>query len=534
MGSVWIADHLALGTQVAVKLMMPEYATDAEFVERFQQEAKAAARIRSPHVVHMIDSGVTADGSPFIVMELLEGETLGSRIRRLGPLPLRDVVRIIVQAANALGSAHRLGIVHRDIKPDNLFLIEVGGEPFVKVLDFGLAKQPRGTLHLSTDAGRVMGTPLYMSPEQLVSSKYVDHRTDVWALAAIAYEALTARQPFQGESIFAQVLAVHGGGFSKPSTIRPGLPEAVDAWAVRALQKDPDARFGSARELADALEAAMAAEVAPAPRSSGPSASALAATDPRAPATGAHQEEQPIARPHVEVVSASRLPVAMGDTPQPPGEQRSGPFVEPSFHSVDGTLVSGGSAVPELDVGAGRIRIILGDLVTSGAEALVNTTDSMLSGSGGLDAQIHSAAGPDLEKELLWIGDCPEGSAVITGAGRMPPPTRFIIHAVGPTYSLERADECAALLWSAHGESLRLAEANDVHEVAFPAISTGTHGYPVGAAAPIAVAAAVDHLTDHARSVTRIVFVLETTGHFAVFSAALAASASVVATRPRG
>src|SRR5262249_9200739 len=145
------------GTQVAVKLMMPEYAADAEFVERFTQEAQAAARIKSPHVVQMLDSGVTADGSPYIVMELLEGETLGNRIRRLGPLPLRDVVRIVVQAANALGSAHRLGIVHRDIKPDNLFLIEVGGEPFVKVLDFGLAKQPQGALRVSTDVGRVMG-----------------------------------------------------------------------------------------------------------------------------------------------------------------------------------------------------------------------------------------------------------------------------------------------------------------------------------------------------------------------------------------
>ena len=134
-------------------------------------------------------------------MELLEGETLWSRIRRFGPLPLRDIVRIVVQTANALGSAHRLGLVHRDIKPENLFLLDVGGEPFVKVLDFGLAKQPPGMNRIMTDSGRVMGTPLYMSPEQLVSAKYVDHRTDVWALGAVAYEALTARPPFQGASM---------------------------------------------------------------------------------------------------------------------------------------------------------------------------------------------------------------------------------------------------------------------------------------------------------------------------------------------
>jgi serine/threonine protein kinase/O-acetyl-ADP-ribose deacetylase (regulator of RNase III) len=545
MGSVWVAEHLALGTQVAVKLMMPAYAEDAEFVERFQQEARAAARIRSPHVVQMLDSGVTGGGAPYMVMELLEGETLGARVRRIGPLPLGEVVRIVVQAANALGRAHQLGIVHRDIKPENLFLLEVGGEPFVKVLDFGVAKQPPGTLRIMTETGRMMGTPLYMSPEQLVSAKHVDHRTDVWALAAVAYEALTARQPFQGESLGAQVLAVHTGGFLKPSAIRPGLPEAVDAWATRALQKDPDARFGSARELADALEEAardvVVADAALAARSR----AAFADTAPSQRADVEIPDERTLKR--VEVLSASRLPVnpLIDHLPVAP------------IAPTDGTLVSAKSpwegreranATPEIRVGEGRIRLVLGRLVAAGVEAIVSATFRAQSGAG-VDAAIRATAGPEIADELDRAGVRAEGSAVLTGAGRLDHPTRFILHTVAPAYDPERADECAALLRRAYLESLRLAEENSIHDVAFPAIGAGPgqlHDvdppaigadpgqFPIQRAASIALGAAIEHLAERARSVGLIVFVLPTHEHFMAFSTAMDDTAEGLATTPRG
>jgi serine/threonine-protein kinase len=146
MGSVWVAEHIALGTRVAVKFMAPSYADDERSILRFQQEAQAAARIQSPHVTTVFDHGITAEGQPYIVMELLEGETLQKRITRGGPMPIEEIVRLVRQTARGLGSAHRLGIVHRDIKPANLFLIDVEGEPFVKVLDFGIAKQVQAGL----------------------------------------------------------------------------------------------------------------------------------------------------------------------------------------------------------------------------------------------------------------------------------------------------------------------------------------------------------------------------------------------------
>ncbi|WP_437707277.1 serine/threonine-protein kinase [Sorangium sp. So ce448] len=257
MGSVWVADHLALKTQVAVKFISTAYAQNRGLVERFRREALAAAQIKSPHVVQVFDHGVTPDGAPYIVMELLEGEDLKRRLERLGALPPPEVARIVSQAAKALGRAHQLGIVHRDIKPDNLFLLDLDGEPFVKVLDFGVAKHiAEGELAM-TATGSVLGTPLYMSPEQVLSSKHVDFHADLWGLGVVAYRALTGQFPFSGETFGALSVALHSGVFAPPSHVRPGLPPAVDAWMQRALQTMPELRFGSAKELAEALEMAV-------------------------------------------------------------------------------------------------------------------------------------------------------------------------------------------------------------------------------------------------------------------------------------
>ncbi|WP_044986123.1 serine/threonine-protein kinase [Sorangium cellulosum] len=255
MGSIWVAERLPLKSQVAVKFMSPEFADDPGYVERFRREAVAAAQITSPHVAQVLDHGLTAEGMPYIAMELLRGEDLRARIRRLGRLPLGEVARIVTQAAKALGQAHRLGIIHRDIKPDNLFLTEVDGETFVKVLDFGIARRARDMRVTST--GNVVGTPLYMSPEQLISSKDLDFRADLWSLGVVAYHAITGQAPFFGDSLAALTLLVHTAKFKPPSALRPEVPPALDDWMRRALQLDPTARFGSAKEMADALERAL-------------------------------------------------------------------------------------------------------------------------------------------------------------------------------------------------------------------------------------------------------------------------------------
>src|SRR5262249_30549614 len=187
MGSVWIADHTTLKTQVAVKFMAQALASSAEAVERFAREASAAARIKSPHVVQVLDHGFTSERIPYIAMELLEGEDLGVRLERLGRIGLSETTTIIAQACKALSRAHSLGIVHRDIKPENIFLTEIDGELVVKILDFGIAKQTQATGLGMTTTGTMVGTPYYMSPEQVVSAKAVDSRSDLWSIGVVAY-----------------------------------------------------------------------------------------------------------------------------------------------------------------------------------------------------------------------------------------------------------------------------------------------------------------------------------------------------------
>ncbi|MBI4704774.1 MAG: protein kinase [Deltaproteobacteria bacterium] len=255
MGSVWVAEHLALKTQVAVKFISPALIEASPGIAaRFSREAALAAQIQSPHVVHTYDHGETEDGIPFIVMELLEGESLDDRLERDRTLSLRETVTIVAQVSKALGRAHKLGIVHRDIKPANLFLVDSGYELFAKVLDFGIAKQtdlpPSGGM---TATGAVIGTPDYMSPEQMLGAKGASFTADLWALAVVAYRALTGRLPFLGETLAALVIAINKAELTPPSKLRADLPPEVDAWFARALHRDVQSRFGSAKEMSLAL-----------------------------------------------------------------------------------------------------------------------------------------------------------------------------------------------------------------------------------------------------------------------------------------
>lgn len=253
MGSVWVAEHLTLQTEVAVKLVLSQLAKDEQAVKRFTTEATAAAQIKSPHVVQVFDHGIW-NGLPYIVMELLEGEDLEGRIARLGKIPLEDMAVVLKQCSKALTQAHTLGIVHRDIKPANIYLLSQGdGEIFVKLLDFGIAKRTAGENFAKTATGALIGTPFYMSPEQVMEDRMIDFHADLWALAVVAYEALTGKVPFSGASLGAICVAVNSCVYTAATQINPALPPDVDRFFAKAFSRDPNQRFGSAKEMADAL-----------------------------------------------------------------------------------------------------------------------------------------------------------------------------------------------------------------------------------------------------------------------------------------
>ncbi len=257
MGQVWVATHLRLQTEVAVKVMRGH--GTAEERARFEREARAVAGMGSPFTAQVLDFGVTDAGAPFAVMELLRGQDLKSRLAGAGgPLSLAETAQVVKQTCRALSRAHEMGIVHRDVKPANVFIVDAQGTSHIKLLDFGVAKLVDPQAMHMTSTGAVIGTPYYMSPEQLFHSGSVDHRADLWAVAVIAYACLTGRLPFQGETVAALSVAMHRGAFVPLRDLRPDLPPAVDAWTSRALAPNIDQRFGSATELAEAFQRAAA------------------------------------------------------------------------------------------------------------------------------------------------------------------------------------------------------------------------------------------------------------------------------------
>jgi serine/threonine-protein kinase len=256
MGRVWVAEHLGLHTQVVVKLMAHEMAERPDGAERFAREAAACAAIKSPHVVQVFDHGRTADGVPYIVMELLEGKDLAAHLAAHGRMDPADVLALVVQVGRALSKAHKAGIIHRDIKPENIFLCDAeDGQILVKLLDFGTAKCDGFSSTRTTVPGQIMGTPHYMSPEQTIGSE-LDERSDIWSLGVVVFESLTGKKPFDGPSLGAITMAIHG---PLPSLVEhvTGLPPALDEWFARACAQRPEDRFGSVREATDAFAVAL-------------------------------------------------------------------------------------------------------------------------------------------------------------------------------------------------------------------------------------------------------------------------------------
>ncbi len=261
MGIVWAARHLRLDVEVAVKFIRPDrVAANPRLLQRFEREAKAAARITHPHVVRVMDYGAVDDVVPYIVMELLEGFSLTELLAHGGRLSLATARELVRQVGSALESAHGHGIVHRDIKPHNIFITQGSKDHrlYVKVLDFGVAKilgdvQVPGASAELTETGTVLGSPPYMSPEQLEGRDDVDLRSDLWSLGIILYEALTGERPFQGGSFVAVGAAVLAGRYRPASELRVDLPSGIDDWFAKALSPDVHGRFQSAPSMVEAF-----------------------------------------------------------------------------------------------------------------------------------------------------------------------------------------------------------------------------------------------------------------------------------------
>lgn len=256
MGRVYEGVHGAIGKRAALKFIDQESVTP-EAIQRFQREAQAAGAIESAHIVEVYDVGETDDGRPYIVMELLRGEDLGHRIRRLGRLDAPDALRIVGQLLRGLARAHEAGIVHRDLKPDNVFLVDRDDDStFTKILDFGVSKiDKRGgaPAQTITREGVVLGTPIYMSPEQAQALPDVDARTDLWSVGAILYECLAGRPPFSGATYEQVIVGICSRDADDVRAHNPAVAPGIAQVIRRALARERDERFASARDMLDAL-----------------------------------------------------------------------------------------------------------------------------------------------------------------------------------------------------------------------------------------------------------------------------------------
>lgn len=257
MGAVYEAEQLNIGKKVAIKFVDPEFITDEQILTRFAREARAMSTIESPHIVSIFDAG-TEDGKPFLVMELLRGEDLGQRLRRTSRVPVAESLHIVAMVLKGLSKAHAAGVVHRDLKPDNIFLVKNDGDPiFAKIVDFGVSKIERPRNRTSplalTGRGTVLGTPFYMSPEQAQAVPDLDGRADLFSVGTILFECLAGRPPFTGETYEQVILAICMRDAPELTSLDPSIPPSVSRFVAKALARDRADRFATADEMLAAL-----------------------------------------------------------------------------------------------------------------------------------------------------------------------------------------------------------------------------------------------------------------------------------------
>ena len=268
MGAVYEAKHTVIGKRVAVKVLLEKFHSNRDLVARLLQEARLASSIGHENIVDVTDFGTTDDGRSFVVMEFLDGEPLAQLVMREAPLPVERSLRIAHQVASALGAAHAKGIYHRDVKPENVYLVKRGDADFVKVVDFGISKavkqggeDPAESYRL-THTGLLLGTPLYMSPEQARGEDDLDHRVDVWALGVMLYECLTGEVPFHANNYLGIISQVLTRDAPPPSRLRPelGIPPAVESVVMRAMEKDRQKRYQTMADLQHDIERLLAGD----------------------------------------------------------------------------------------------------------------------------------------------------------------------------------------------------------------------------------------------------------------------------------
>jgi serine/threonine-protein kinase len=350
MAAVYEAEQLSLGKKVAIKVLAAELAASTIVIERFFREARAAASVKSPHIVDVYDSGRLDDGRPFIAMEMLEGESLYDRMARIRLIDVPTTVQVIIHTAKGLVKAHAAGIVHRDLKPENIFLTRSDdGEDIIKILDFGLAKfyapmNPEGPSQKRlTREGAVFGTPAYMSPEQVKGQGNVDHRADLWALGCMAYECLIGRPVWNMDQGVAMTFAaIATSPIPVPSHVRPDLPPEFDAWFAKCLQRNPDHRYQTAKELSDALVAVWEPQLRGS-RASHPNVAFAGRSTPQlagqAGYAGQAGQAGQVEELSVDVLESVRPPHG---APPPPSSQR-GPGAAPPPPPDSNRYVSNGS-----------------------------------------------------------------------------------------------------------------------------------------------------------------------------------------------
>jgi serine/threonine-protein kinase len=352
MGKVYLGEHPTIRSRVAVKVLLPRYVSNASIVRRFLDEARAVNRIGHQGVVRIHDCNQEPDVGVYLVMELLEGHSIADRMVTAGVFEPLAAARLVQQAASALGASHAAGIIHRDLKPANLYLVPdpdvIGGER-IKILDFGIAKLLEGAGGVDgTQTGAVIGSPMYMSPEQCIDSKNVDHRTDIYSLGAIAYQMLSGKLPYQAKTLGKLILAQQRDTPAALGSLNPAVPPALEAAVHRALSVERERRFQSMQELWEALREAAPAEAAqPAP-----------VADPKPPAPA-------------RMVSITAPAAAPRQTSEPSPAAPAPASPELAELEVTGdTTLSGSAGERQAATGAGRRYVIGALLVLLGGGAI--------------------------------------------------------------------------------------------------------------------------------------------------------------------
>jgi serine/threonine protein kinase len=344
MGAVYLGQHQLLGRRAAIKVLLPELSARPDIVNRFFNEARAVTSISDPGIVQVFDFGYHTDGSAFIVMEYLEGEPLDRRLARLGKLPAYDALLLCRQIASSLAAAHAQNIIHRDLKPENIYLVhdgEVTSGERSKILDFGIAKlSDDNPGKLKTSTGALMGTPIYMSPEQCRGLATLDHRSDIYSLGCVLFHLLTGQPPFEGEGM-GDIIAAHiREPAPAPSSRAPEIAPGIDALVLRCLAKSPDERYQTMRELAVAIGQILPYITSPAAPTQwvyaypgGPTPAPQSTPYPGAPTPASYPGGAPqppyASRPGTPTPPPPSSSYPGGRAPQPPYASRSGAPVTP-------------------------------------------------------------------------------------------------------------------------------------------------------------------------------------------------------------